>query len=114
MESFIIYIVWAGLILLMMKVGNGGHFVGGGRSNSDQGSGQSDKAGMPHWTPPLKDVDRVCGQTIRTDRAKSSVRDGKVYYFCSRDCRELFETVPDSYLNETSAKPQLELEERQA
>jgi YHS domain-containing protein len=50
------------------------------------------------WTPPERDTDPVCGKTVRTENAKPSVHDGKVYFFCSRDCREIFEAAPDIYL----------------
>ncbi len=51
------------------------------------------------WTAPERDVDPVCGKDVVTAEAKSTVHDGWVYYFCSRDCRETFETSPHRYLN---------------
>jgi YHS domain-containing protein len=48
--------------------------------------------------PPETDVDPVCGKTAHTDRAKSSVHDGIVYYFCSHECREHFEAAPHLYV----------------
>ena len=44
-------------------------------------------------------MDPVCGALVRTDRAKPSLHDGRIYYFCSRDCREIFEAAPDLYLD---------------
>ena len=52
------------------------------------------------WVAPAKDIDRACGRVVTTDKAKSSVYDGHVYYFCSRECREVFEAAPQFYLNE--------------
>jgi YHS domain-containing protein len=54
--------------------------------------------------PPQTDVDPVCGKTVHTDRAKPSVHDGTVYYFCSRECRERFEAAPQHYLGQKADK----------
>ena len=43
-------------------------------------------------------MDPVCGKTVRTDKAKSLVYDGSVFYFCSRECRERFEAAPHLYV----------------
>lgn len=50
------------------------------------------------WVPPAKDVDPVCGKTVTTERAKPSVYAGHIHYFCSRECREVFEAAPDLYV----------------
>lgn len=50
------------------------------------------------WVPPEKDIDCVCNETVTTEKAKSSVYDGRVFYFCSRECREVFEAAPSTYL----------------
>src|SRR3546814_6820062 len=50
------------------------------------------------WVPPAKDVDPACGRTVTTDKAKPSIYAGKVYYFCSRECREVFEAAPQLYV----------------
>ena len=47
--------------------------------------------------PAKKDTDPVCGKTVTTDRAKPSVYAGNVYYFCSHECREVFEAALDLY-----------------
>jgi YHS domain-containing protein len=50
------------------------------------------------WIAPETDLDCVCGQTIKTSDAKPSVHDGLVYYFCSCECREKFETTPSKFV----------------
>ena len=35
---------------------------------------------------------------MTTDKAKPSVYAGNVYYFCSRECREVFEAAPNLYV----------------
>ena len=51
------------------------------------------------WTAPESDVDPVCGKDVVTAQAKSTVHNGWVYYFCSRECRETFEAAPPRYLD---------------
>ena len=54
---------------------------------------------------PPEDTDSVCGRVIATQRAKPSLDDGWVYYFCSQECRETFEAAPDRYVrNQASAR----------
>ncbi|MEL6218110.1 MAG: cation transporter [Pseudomonadota bacterium] len=49
------------------------------------------------WSPPEWDIDPVCGNKVRTANAKPSIHEGAAVYFCSRDCREIFEAAPDLY-----------------
>jgi YHS domain-containing protein len=48
---------------------------------------------------PDKEADPVCGMTVDTATAKTSVHDGRTYYFCSADCRDRFEASPSTFLN---------------
>lgn len=41
--------------------------------------------------------DPVCGMEVEAAKAKTSVYDGRTFYFCSNDCREKFEADPASY-----------------
>lgn len=103
MEALLYFIFWAGLIYLMMRLGCGAHVMGHGHGqHRDRDRAESETGDGPRWVPPETDVDPVCGKTVRTDDAKSSVHDGLVYYLCSRECRERFEAAPQSYL-ETGA-----------
>jgi YHS domain-containing protein len=99
MEALLYFAVWAGLIFLMMRFGCGAHVMGHGHGNG-KAQNKSGKAGDPElrWVPPKKDTDPVCGKTVATDKAKPSVHDGNVYYFCSRECREVFEAAPGQYI----------------
>ena len=89
------FLVWAGLIFLIMRYGCGAHVIGHVHHHGGQRSDGS-------WTLPDKTVDPVCGMTIATQGAKSSIHAGHVYYFCSASCRDKFEAAPASY-----AKPEL-------
>lgn len=97
MEALIYFLLWAGVIFLMMRFGCGSHVMGHGHGQHDPKSAES-RHGNMRWTPPETDTDPVCGKTVRTDQAKPSVHDGMVYYFCSRECRERFEAAPDLYV----------------
>jgi YHS domain-containing protein len=99
MEALLYFALWAGFFFLMMRFGCGAHVMGHGRGGhataADGGGGTT--AG-PRWVPPPTDFDPVCGRTVDTTDAKSSVHDGWVYYFCSPTCRERFEADPKAFL----------------
>ena len=97
METLLHFAMWAGFIFLMMRVGCGAHVMG--REHKETGSVPGDAGGPElRWIPPEKDTDPVCKKSVATDNAKPSVYAGSVYYFCSRDCREIFEAAPDLYV----------------
>lgn len=99
MEALLYFAFWAGLIFLMMRFGCGAHVMGHGRDSRNAHRSAGSETGRElRWTAPESDVDPVCGKTVATDKAKLSVFDGTVYYFCSRECRELFEAAPDLYV----------------
>jgi YHS domain-containing protein len=96
MEALLYFAVWAGLFFLMMRFGCGAHVMGHNRAHRSH-SGESDMSRF-RWIPPETDQDPVCGKTIATAGAKSSVHAGTVFYFCSNSCRDRFEAEPDAYL----------------
>jgi YHS domain-containing protein len=99
MEALLYFALWGGLIFLMMRFGCGAHVMGHGHGKRSGTSGAADGDHRElRWEAPKKAVDPVCRKTIATESAKPSVFDGNVYYFCSRDCREVFEAAPDVYL----------------
>ena len=102
MEAIVYFLVWAGLILLMMRFGCGAHVMGHGhnsRTKQSEGGSNTDL----RWIAPESAIDPVGGITVHTNAAKSAVHDGHVFYFCSRECRERFEAAPDTYLNQETA-----------
>ncbi len=99
MEALLNFALWAGLIFLMMRFGCGAHVMGHGHGKKSEPDGATGGGGQGlRWVAPKNDVDPVCRKTVPTDQAKPSVFDGDVYYFCSRECREVFEAAPDIYL----------------
>lgn len=105
MEPLIYFAVWAGLIFLMMRLGCGSHIMGKGHGSKETRNEPASAGGSEvRWVPPAKDIDPVCGKMVTTAKAKPSVHAGNVYYFCSRECREVFEAAPDQYpgINDTN------------
>lgn len=99
MEALLYFAFWAALIFLMMRFGCGAHVMGHGKSAQHAHRSEGSETGQElRWTAPERDVDPVCGKTVATDSAKPSVFGGTVYYFCSRECRELFEAAPELYV----------------
>jgi YHS domain-containing protein len=113
MEALLYFAVWAGLVFLMMRFGCGRHMMGHGHGNSHSqasgGNAETDRD-EPRWIAPREDVDPVCGTTVSTDKAKSSVFDGHVYYLCSRECREVFEAAPRTYVGDNQRRSMGQLE----
>lgn len=96
MDALFYFLLWAAILFLMMRFGCGAHVMGRTKHDNDSPGNQRATEGL-EWIPPAEDVDPVCGKTVRTERAKPSVHDGHVFYFCSRDCRERFEAAPEQY-----------------
>lgn len=111
MEALIYFALWAGAIFLMMRFGCGAHVMGHGNSGDKVHDSHAGGDEVPRWIPPEKDKDPVCGKTVPTNTAKPSVYDGFVYYFCSRDCREVFEAAPDLYVVGAAGQGEKRLEE---
>lgn len=98
MEALLYFGVWAALIFLMMRFGCGAHVMGHGHGQKHGAGDTAGNADDVRWVAPDKDIDPVCNKTVATRVAKPSVFDGSVYYFCSRECREVFEAAPDVYV----------------
>ena len=99
MDALIYFAVWGLLIFLMMRMGCGAHVTGHRRDKPVPGSSPGDRAEALRWVAPERDTDPVCGVSVRTSNAKPSVHDGAVFYFCSRECREIFEAAPEQYVS---------------
>ena len=101
MELLGYFLLWGGILFLLHRLGLGTHALRDGlgqRGLPLHGSGRSPK--QFGWTAPTTAVDPVCGKTVQTSAARSSVDDGAVHYFCSRECRERFEVAPKLYLGQ--------------
>ena len=107
METLLYFLVWAGLIFLMMRFGCGAHVMGHGHGQHGGRHTSGDRDRL-RWVPPETDTDPVCGMTVQTDKAKSAVHDGTVYYFCSNECRDRFEQAPRLYIGTQQPPKQME------
>ncbi len=96
MQSLIYFLIWGVVIFLVMRLGCGAHIMGHGHGQQDS----PDNA----VKSPEKAIDPVCGMIVETAKARSTVYSGWAYYFCSEDCRQKFETAPQTYLAEGAAK----------
>ena|SRR6516165_4065707 len=83
MGTLLFFIAIAGLIFLMMRFGLG-------RRRGHLGSAPS--------FPPDTAFDPVCRMSVGTSWAKSTVYQGRTYYFCTDKCREAFEAEPERYI----------------
>jgi YHS domain-containing protein len=113
MEALVYFVIWAVAIFLAMRFGCGAH-IAGGRDRGQHGCtvhGRKNPSDL-RWIPPATDTDPVCGKQVSTDRAKSNVSDGHVYYFCSRDCREIFEASPLQHVGPQARFPETGMEQR--
>lgn len=98
MGALLYFALFAGLFFVMMRFGCGAHVMGHGhRQHERRGAGPPQDRDSAFWVPPETALDPVCGMTVRTSAAKSSVHEGRVYYFCSAAHREAFESAPDRY-----------------
>jgi YHS domain-containing protein len=105
MSALLYFALWAGLIFLMMRFGCGAHVMGHGHAGRDGHRDGSAAGGSAHSAPPETDIDPVCRMSVRTDGAKSSVYQGKVYYFCSAEHRDTFEAAPERYVGPQTGVP---------
>lgn len=104
MDTLLSFLFWAAITFLIIRLGNTSGLTVRGRSRLAPSGGPSKSDGAQlRWVPPPKDVDPVCGKTVTTDTAKPSVRAGNVFYFCSRECREVFEAAPHLYVGDGDA-----------
>lgn len=108
LQTILYFLVWAGVIFLMMRFGCGAHVMGHGHHHDRSSSGNRTDGASKRWLPPEQTVDPVCGMTVQTKNAKSAVHEGHIYYFCSEDCRAKFEAAPASYLKGAAAPNEME------
>lgn len=109
MQTALYFLLFGALIFLMMRFGCGAHVMGhGGHGRHSHGRSDSDAGSAQHGTQaddraPEQATDPVCGMTVKTAAAKSSVVGGRAYYFCSDDCRDKFEAATDQYVKGVAA-----------
>lgn len=108
METLLYIIVWGAFIFLMMRFGCGRHVMGHDHGGHGSSTEIASKSTGVRWVTPDKVTDPVCGMTVAPRDAKSTVHDSTVYYFCSSNCREKFETSPTLYLAASGQSQEME------
>lgn len=104
MENMFSFLLWVGLSVFMISMFRDVQSKVQGRERLLRPNVSNIDAKLNiRWVPPEKDVDPVCAKTVTTAKAKPSVHAGLVYYFCSRECREIFEAAPDLYMGHRHA-----------
>ena len=107
MQTLIYFLIWGAFFFVMMRFGCGAHVMGHGHGH--RRSGETPEA-MPLTVgagpaAPAKAVDPVCGMTIETASARTAIHDGRVYYFCSQNCRDKFAASPQTYASGAASSP---------
>jgi YHS domain-containing protein len=105
MQSLIYFLLWAGLFLVMMRFGCGAHVMGHGHGHDHGGTGSPGTGTNLGGKVLEEDKDPVCGMTVKTASAKSSLYNGLAYFFCSTTCRDKFEAAPATYAKASSTSP---------
>lgn len=91
MDALLYFLMWTWLLIVVVRFDRHARMGKEGRPPEFLSMSSSR---MLKWVAPAEDRDPVCGSIVDTRRAKPTVHDGDVYYFCSRECREVFEAAP--------------------
>jgi YHS domain-containing protein len=87
---------------LMMRGGCGAHVMGHGHGSHGDEHPKPMAGGGQSLVAPGSVIDPVCGMKVDPASAKSSVYQGKPYFFCSTKHREAFEANPGQFLTKGS------------
>lgn len=95
---------------VLNSMGHGGGFLGGllgGMGHGGhEGHADANDAGRPPEnrpaTVPEAAIDPVSGEAVATARALTSVYQGSIYYFASKETRDRFEAAPQEYAQKAS------------
>ncbi|OGA48919.1 MAG: hypothetical protein A3F74_18570 [Betaproteobacteria bacterium RIFCSPLOWO2_12_FULL_62_58] len=91
--------------------GHGGHGGGlggllGGLGHGGHGGGHGGHGDQPETraeaSAPEAAVDPVGGEAVRTAQVLTSVHQGKIYYFASKENRDRFESAPQEYAHKAA------------
>jgi YHS domain-containing protein len=101
-ESWIWIVLAIGIVWFFMRGARGGMLGALGGHGGYQGAHD----GRPQPAVPAETVaDAVSGEAVRTAQALSSVYQGSVYYFASKENRERFEAAPQEYAQKAAGHP---------
>lgn len=86
--------------------GHGGEYIGGMGHGAHGYVGEEGQPGRPtDASTPEAAIDPVSGEAVRTTNALTSIHEGKIYYFASRENRDRFEAAPHEYAQKAMGQP---------
>ena len=91
MNGWVSLLLVAGFFYLMMRFGCGAHMVHGGHGGHEGHGGTGTQEGSAK--------DPVCGMPVDPGHGYTKKHEGRVSYFCSRECLDKFEAEPQRYLS---------------
>ena len=83
----------------LIGMGHGGHAGGGDGGHGDRPDSRA-AANAPEAA-----VDPVGGEAVRTAQALTSLHQGKIYYFATKENRDRFEAAPQEYAQKAAGHP---------
>ena len=90
---------------LLGGMGHGGHEGHGGSGSSRHGGHGEQPDRSTTSNAPEATIDPVNGEPVRTDKALTSLYQGKIYYFASKENRDRFEAAPQEYAQKAAGHP---------
>jgi len=100
--------VWVALAIgvgfYFLRGGLGGHAGAHGGLLGHGGQLQNRSPAAPASAPEAA-IDPVGGEAVRTGEALTSVYQGKIYYFATKDNRDRFEGAPQEYASKAAGQP---------
>jgi len=103
--------VWVALAIgvgfYFLRGGLGGHAGGHGGllGHSGHGGQPQDRSPAAPANAPEAAIDPVGGEAVRTGEALTSVYQGKIYYFATKDNRDRFEAAPQEHAQKAAGHP---------
>lgn len=88
---------------MLAGTGHGGH--GGEGGVGGHGGPPQNRAPAAPANAPQAAVDPVGGEPVRTEQALTSLYQGKIYYFASKENRDRFEAAPQEYAQKAAGYP---------
>lgn len=102
MDALVYFLMWTWLLIVVVRFDRYYRMTKDGNPSA---AITMPSSRMLKWVAPAEDRDPVCGSIVDTRGAKPTVHDGDVYYFCSRECREVFEAAPALHLAGAMKEP---------
>jgi len=100
--------VWVALAIgvgfYFLRGGLGGHAGAHGGLLGHGGQPQNRSPAAPANAPEAA-IDPVGGEAVRTGEALTSVYQGKIYYFATKDNRDRFEAAPQEHAQKAAGHP---------